>query len=116
VNNHGPLALWRGNLATLIKVVPYSALTYATFDMYERAFSTVIGETNFWSRFLGGAAAGATATTATYPLDLIRARMAARWAIKPMSYGKTIAGVWKGRPTVTAFYAGLTPSLLGIFP
>lgn len=116
VQNHGTSALWRGNMATLVKVIPYAALTYSTYDMYERGFATLSGESGIWSRFLGGAAAGATATTATYPLDLIRARMAARWAVAPLSYKEAIVAVWESRPTAVSFYSGLTPSLLGIVP
>ena len=40
-------------------------------------------EQNTHTRFAAGAAAGATAVTATYPFDLLRARMAAHWNTSP---------------------------------
>ena len=52
VHTQGVLALWRGNMATMTKVIPYSALTYTTFDSYERALSVMVngGTSTFWTR------------------------------------------------------------------
>jgi hypothetical protein len=36
VRQNGPLALWRGNGAMMIRVVPYSAITFMTFRPYEK--------------------------------------------------------------------------------
>lgn len=84
VRHSGYRGLWRGNLATLIRVVPYSSITYATYDVYDTFFESILNDEYVFhsltlSQFLAGSAAGATATTLTYPLDLLRARMAAHW-------------------------------------
>ncbi|CAE8619287.1 unnamed protein product, partial [Polarella glacialis] len=64
--------LWRGHVATLLRVVPYSATSFATFDPYKQKFREVLPQqSDVAVRFLAGAAAGTTAT------DVFRARMAA---------------------------------------
>jgi len=77
VKKEGAQGLWRGHGATLLRVVPYSATTFATFDAYTvvvRDAAPGLGDVGV--RFVSGAAAGATATALTYPLDVLRARMA----------------------------------------
>ena len=54
--------LWKGNTATILKVIPYSATQFAAF----RGYSHLI------------ACAGATATCIAYPFDFLRTRMAVR--------------------------------------
>lgn len=69
----------------MLRVVPYSSIVYFTYDKYADGLTYVMGDSSHGVnskvtlRFLAGAAAGATATYLTYPLDLLRARMAAHW-------------------------------------
>ncbi|CAK9038950.1 unnamed protein product [Durusdinium trenchii] len=77
--NTGVTGLWRGHCATLMQVIPKSATTYMTFDRYRHWISKSTTLDNVSIRFLAGALAGATATSLTYPLDMMRARMAAHW-------------------------------------
>ena len=68
-------------------------------------------------RFTAGAAAGATATALTYPLDLLRARQAAHWAVTPR-YRGYVSGLQEIVRTEgpRALWAGLGPTLVGIVP
>ena len=71
--------LWKGNSATILRVIPYSATQFAAF----RGYSHIIMVDEFtpltpFQRFIAGAGAGATATCLTYPLDFLRTRMAVR--------------------------------------
>eukprot|EP00439_Symbiodinium_sp_Y106_P042139 s2330_g5.t1 len=67
-------------------------------------------------RFLAGAAAGATATTLTYPLDLLRARMAAHQGTAAYDgYLRAVSQIVRAEGTL-ALWSGLKPTLLGIVP
>lgn len=63
--------LFTGNGAQMVRIFPYAALQFTSFEMYKKMF----GESHI-GRFSAGSAAGVTAVAFTYPLDTIRARLA----------------------------------------
>jgi len=78
----GFLALWRGNLANVIRYFPTQALNFAFKDTYKRVFLDGVDKNKqFWRFFAGnlasGGAAGATSLCFVYPLDFARTRLAA---------------------------------------
>lgn len=125
VRQDGLLALWRGNMATLMRVIPYAATTYVCYPRYEAGLRQVLSvghahhnrKEDVVVRFCAGAASGATAVTLTYPLDLLRARMAVQ-----QSSGGTTTKYWstfrelQQKSGFCAIYSGLRPTLLGIVP
>jgi solute carrier family 25 protein 42 len=130
VEASGLRGLWTGHTATLLRIMPYAATSFTSFDYYKSllrwAFNVPLSLTSkqeakdhraFAARFFAGSAAGATATAIVYPLDLIRARYAAHWD-KTKRYPSYVAAV---RSIVhdegpRALYSGLTPTLVGIVP
>lgn len=74
-------ALWRGNLANVIRYFPTQALNFAFKDTYKTIFCPYNPKTEFWKFFFGnlasGGAAGATSLLFVYPLDFARTRLAA---------------------------------------
>ena len=70
-----------------------------------------------WTRSIAGGLAGAISTCLTYPLDMLRARFGAEWAAKPRyaSYSQGVRDIVR-KEGVTALFAGLRPTLLGIMP
>jgi solute carrier family 25 thiamine pyrophosphate transporter 19 len=61
--------------------VSYSAIQFTTYRTISLALQSALGEHRMPAAaesFIAGAAAGAVATTATYPLDLLRTRFAAQ--------------------------------------
>ncbi|KAG8347817.1 putative carrier protein [Trypanosoma vivax] len=127
VREHGLLGLWMGNGAMMMRVVPYAAVTFASFDYYHEGFKCLLvagcGVENYNERtavvmrFLSGSLSGATATACTYPLDLMRARFAVygRTDKEVLSYLLAYKSLvmkhgWK------SLYAGLVPTLAGIMP
>ena len=81
----GAVALWRGTGAAVVRILPYSATTFAVFPAYVDALNAAFGVRGddvssgrtVAARFLAGALAGTTATVITYPLDLLHARVSA---------------------------------------
>lgn len=78
----GLAALWRGNLANVIRYFPTQALNFAFKDSFKEMFMGGIDkEKQFWKFFAGnlaaGGAAGAASMCFVYPLDFARTRLAA---------------------------------------
>ncbi|CAD6193824.1 unnamed protein product [Caenorhabditis auriculariae] len=78
----GFAALWRGNLANVIRYFPTQALNFAFKDTYKNMFLRGVDKKkDFWKFFAGnlasGGAAGATSLCFVYPLDFARTRLAA---------------------------------------
>lgn len=61
----------------MIRIMPYAALQFTSHEIYKKRLLRD-GETHLppMRRFLAGSMAGATAVAFTYPLDLMRARLA----------------------------------------
>jgi len=76
LRTEGILGLWRGLSASLLRIVPFSAIVCSIYAPLASLDSVPAG----WQhphRVLCGFLAGGVASAATYPLDLARARMAA---------------------------------------
>lgn len=127
VREYGIAGLWIGNGATMLRVVPYAAITYLSFDFYQslgttflkNAFDVTCDENqSVFFRFICGALAGATSTTCTYPLDLMRARFAANSSDKKKrfpSYRVAFRSA-TAKDGIRSLYSGLFPTLVGIMP
>lgn len=104
--NEGFWGLWRGNSATMARIIPYAAVQFTSHEQWKKVlavdkdhrwisnkFLILIFYFNFFlflhnnfafnlccstnvRRFLAGSLAGITSQSCTYPLDLARARMA----------------------------------------
>lgn len=80
IADEGFLALWRGNVANVIRYFPTQALNIALKNEIQRAFAFNRDRDGYWKWFAGnlasGAAAGAISLTAVYSLDYARTRLA----------------------------------------
>lgn len=68
-------ALYKGNGAQMVRIFPYAATQFTSYEVYKPIFGNMMSQHHF-SKFLSGSAAGITAVLLTYPLDTIRARLA----------------------------------------
>ena len=75
-------SVFRGNGASVLRIVPYAAIHFTAYESYRKAIAHVGAESRGSKPvspvidLLAGSAAGATAVLITYPLDLVRTRLA----------------------------------------
>uniref|UniRef100_A0A5F8H8Y5 Mitochondrial coenzyme A transporter SLC25A42 n=1 Tax=Monodelphis domestica TaxID=13616 RepID=A0A5F8H8Y5_MONDO len=118
--NEGFFSLWRGNSATMVRVIPYAAIQFSAHEEYKiilgRNYGIKGGETlPPCPRLVAGALAGMTAASLTYPLDLVRARM----AVTPKEMYSNIFHVFirmSREEGLKTLYRGFTPTILGVVP
>lgn len=114
----GFLGLYKGNGAMMVRIFPYGAIQFTAFDRYRKFLISKLGIAGHIHRLLAGSMAGITAVICTYPLDMIRARLAFqvkgehRYAgiIDAFRVIYTQEGGYRG------FYRGLTPTIIGMAP
>lgn len=120
VAREGARSLWRGHSATLLRIVPYAGLHYAAHEAAAEALAARRaraggGGAGWAERFGAGAAAGAAASLATYPLDLLRARLAVA-SLAGGAAAPSLAASALGLARGGGAFRGLGPTLLGIVP
>lgn len=111
--SEGIKAYWKGNIPQVVRVLPYSATQLWAYDVYKGMAADHDGRLPVWKRLIASACAGMTATFATYPLDIVRLRLAVDPAAKSM--GGVIGSILRDEGPM-AFYKGLVPSMAGIAP
>ena len=81
MKEQGVGALWRGNMANVVRYFPTQALNFACKDFYKTIFNPYNPKKEpvkfFFGNCASGGAAGATSLTVVYPLDFARTRLAA---------------------------------------
>ncbi|KGN54379.1 probable envelope ADP,ATP carrier protein, chloroplastic [Cucumis sativus] len=111
--NEGVKGYWKGNLPQVIRVIPYSAVQLFAYEFYKKLFRGKDGELSVLGRLGAGACAGMTSTFITYPLDVLRLRLAVEPGYRTMS---EVALNMLKEEGIASFYYGLGPSLIGIAP
>ena len=116
--NHGLISLWRGNSATLARVIPSAAINYASHEQFKRLLHVETNEDkkkNPHRSFVAGSLAGVVSTTATYPLDLARARMAVSMS---RQYGSLthVFQLTVREEGLRGLYRGYGATILGVIP
>lgn len=117
----GVRGLWRGNWSSVVRTFPYAAIQFASHARYKRLLRSLRSDGTMFmgGHFCAGSLAGATAVAFTYPLDLIRARLAYQTGTRGEGYrGITdaVRTILRAEGGVRTLYAGLGPTLAGIVP
>lgn len=134
LQNEGVLGFYKGNGASVLRIVPYAALHFMTYEQYR---CWIINNcpamgTGPIVDLLAGSVAGGTAVLCTYPLDLVRTKLAYQvtspcitglennlksHCFKPAYRG--VADVFRKVYSEGGFrglYRGVGPTLFGILP
>ncbi|KAK9273864.1 hypothetical protein L1049_018676 [Liquidambar formosana] len=133
LKHEGVLGFYKGNGASVLRIVPYAGLHFMTYEQYRGWILnnySALG-TGPVIDLLAGSAAGGTAVLCTYPLDLARTKLAyqvldtrgsSRNGIRNLHAQPAYNGikdVLKSVYTeggVRALYRGVGPTLIGILP
>ena len=116
--NEGFLGYYKGNGAMMVRVFPYAAIQFMSFEQYKRLLKPHFSERNMhFSKLLAGSMTGVTAVTFTYPLDLVRARLA--YQVSERKYTgvfKALVMIPREEGGLIALYRGYTASIMGMIP
>ncbi|KAL3424368.1 mitochondrial carrier [Phlyctema vagabunda] len=117
----------RGNGTNCIRIVPYSAVQFGSYNFYKKFFESSPGvDLNSGRRLVCGGAAGITSVFFTYPLDIVRTRLSiqsASFAALSTSSKAQLPGMWSTMVTmykteggILALYRGIIPTVAGVAP
>lgn len=114
---HGLHGLFRGNSATMARIIPYASLQFTVHEQFKRLLrqGKKKGPLPPVRRFIAGSLAGITAAFFTYPLDMIRARLAITSRDRYAGLLNTITSIYR-EEGLSVYYRGLLPTLMGIVP
>lgn len=114
----GFLGLYKGNGAMMVRIFPYGAIQFMAFDTYRKFLSKRLGISRHIHRLMAGSMAGMTAVICTYPLDVVRARLAFQVKGEHRYTGiiNAFQTIYLKEGGVLGFYRGLTPTLIGMAP
>ncbi|WCJ42666.1 Mitochondrial substrate carrier family protein [Euphorbia peplus] len=132
----GIMGFYRGNGASVARIVPYAALHYMTYEQYRRWIILTFPDVDRGPvlDLVAGSFSGGTAVLFTYPLDLVRTKLAyqvvdsSKMNISKMnisgalSTGQIYRGIYDcfsktfKESGFRGLYRGVAPSLYGIFP
>lgn len=123
--SEGALSLFKGNGANVVKIAPFQAIEFFTFELYKHTYKRVLGNLGVYKEsyveyLFCGALAGMTASSMTYPLDLMKTILAVQTekSAKDAKYHgifRSLHLIYKEQGFF-ALYRGLGTSLMGIAP
>ncbi|CAF2071906.1 hypothetical protein Bca4012_088172 [Brassica carinata] len=129
----GLMGFYRGNGASVARIVPYAALHYMAYEEYRRWIIFGFPDTTRGPLLdlVAGSFAGGTAVLFTYPLDLVRTKLAYQVVGSAKAQAKAVTipmeqFLYTGitdcfsrtyrESGFRGLYRGVAPSLYGIFP
>jgi solute carrier family 25 protein 16 len=141
--NDGLRGLFRGHSATLLRVFPYAGIKFLAYEQIRHVIIPSKASETSVRRFASGSLAGISSVFLTYPLEVIRVRLAfetkkdsrssltricreiynerapPRPASNTLSSAATVTTVIEGvamKSGLGNFYRGFSPTLLGMVP
>ncbi|XP_071107675.1 solute carrier family 25 member 16-like isoform X1 [Haliotis cracherodii] len=117
VHKEGFAGLYKGNGVQMLRIFPYAAIQYMSYEQYKKLIKTFAISPHV-VKLLSGSLAGLTSVLFTYPLDMIRARLAFQVKGEHMYQGlvDTFRSIVSAEGGFKALYRGIVPSVLGMAP
>ncbi|XP_033835394.1 graves disease carrier protein [Periophthalmus magnuspinnatus] len=114
----GFFGLYKGNGAMMVRIFPYGAIQFMALDKYKKLLSNKLGISGHIHWLMAGSMAGMTAVVFTYPLDVVRARLAFQVKGEHRYTGiiNAFQTIYLKEGGLYGFYRGLIPTLIGMAP
>lgn len=121
---------FRGNLLNCVRIFPYSAIQFAVFEKCKEIMIELnpreSKQLNGYERLIAGSIGGIASVAATYPLDLVRARITIQTAsLSKLNRGKlveaptvvqTLRDVYRNEGGILGLFRGIVPTTMGVAP
>lgn len=122
--SEGTIGLFRGHSATLLRIFPYAAIKFVAYEQIRAVLIQTHEQETPLRRLLSGSLAGVTSVFFTYPLEVIRVRLAFETRASHRSTLRSICAQLYREPTrsvaplegLSNFYRGFSPTVLGMLP
>lgn len=130
----GVSGLFKGHAATLLRIFPYAAIKFVAYEQFRAILIPSDNDEVPWRRFAAGSLAGMTTVFFTYPLEVIRVRLAFETRARKVGIRDICKEMFNERVQSTAtkqqgvtapirlrtgignFYRGFSPTLAGMLP
>lgn len=115
--NEGLRGFWKGNLASCVRLFPYTAVHLTAYRKMVHLHMDDLGFVSQWRAILAGGLAGVAAALATYPLEVAETRLVAQNCRHPTYLGviHCLSKV-SGNEGLLALYRGFSLTVLGAVP
>ncbi|KAG0302786.1 hypothetical protein BGZ98_007222 [Dissophora globulifera] len=124
----GIRGLFQGNSATVLRIFPYAAIKFMAYEQYRSLLMPMRRDETPYKKLVAGSMAGVTSVFFTYPLDLIRVRLA--YETKATPYSALVRKIYNERAgrhhrsnlswlplqRISNFYRGFLCSVAGMIP
>lgn len=116
----GIKAFWKGNGIACVRLFPYNAVQFASFNYLKVAFAdNETGKLSAMNALIAGSLGGITATVVTYPTDMMKTRLTVAHADPSKAKYHGMVDCFRvilREEGPLAFYKGMSTSVIGVVP
>ncbi|MED6293609.1 hypothetical protein CHARACLAT_012214 [Characodon lateralis] len=115
--NEGLRGFWKGNMASCLRLFPYTAVHLTTYRKIVHLHMDELGFISQWRAIFAGGLAGVAAALLTYPLEVVETRLIAQNSRQPTYIGvaHTLSKIYRNEG-LPALYRGFSLTVLGAVP
>lgn len=111
----GMKGFFKGNGSNVVKIVPFSALEFYSFEFFKDMFCPKNDPRNKLALLLSGSCAGILATVVTYPMDFVRTVLSIQTDYQYKGMWDCMSQISR-QSGVISLYRGMGMSCIGIAP